>query len=48
MRRTASALSTAYSPDGVDEDEQDETDPFAKALRIIDDAVRPKAVGYGR
>jgi hypothetical protein len=42
------SLSSAYSPDGIDEDDHDETDPFAKALRIIDDAVRPKIAGHGR
>lgn len=47
MRYWNWSLSSAYSPDGVDEDERDEADPFAKALRIIDEAVRPKAVGYG-
>jgi uncharacterized protein (DUF2336 family) len=40
------SLSSAYSPDGVDED--DEADPFAKALRVIDDLARPKAAGFGR
>jgi uncharacterized protein (DUF2336 family) len=52
MRYWNWSLSSAYSPDGIDEDSADESvdesDPFAKALRIIDDAVRPKAVGYGR
>lgn len=42
------SLSSAYSPDGIDEDDRDQADPFAKALRIIDDVARPKAVGYGR
>jgi uncharacterized protein (DUF2336 family) len=48
MRYWNWSLSSAYSPDGIDEEEQDETDPFAKALHIIDEAVRPKAAGYGR
>jgi uncharacterized protein (DUF2336 family) len=48
MRYWNWSLSSAYSPDGIDEEDRDETDPFAKALRIIDEAVRPKAVGYGR
>ena len=47
MRYWNWSLSSAYSPDGIDEEELDVSDPFAKALRIIDEAVRPKAVGYG-
>jgi len=40
------SLASAYSPDGVDED--DEADPFAKALRVIDELARPKAARIGR
>ena len=43
------SLSSAYSPDGIDEDALiEDADPFAKAMRTIDDLMRPKAVGYGR
>lgn len=43
------SLSSAYSPDGIDEDSLiEDADPFAKAMRTIDDLMRPKAVGYGR
>ncbi len=43
------SLRSAYSPDGVVDEitPEEEADPFARAMRNIDDVLRPKAVGYG-
>ncbi|MDP3736263.1 MAG: DUF2336 domain-containing protein [Hyphomonadaceae bacterium] len=40
------SLSAAFSPDAVDEDQ--DQDNLARDLRIIEDATRPRAATYGR